>query len=814
MRERHLVLQRVASLLSVALLLCGCRPYILEVDVLQDRLDLATPPLDGTHTVLQSFTSQHPYLSEIELLPAVYESSSEGAITWQLTADDAQVLAEQTIETELISANVPLVLTFPTQLDSSGKQYHLLLEGTEGTEVGFWQTGYNSLDEGELRTDSSPSPGDLHIITRCRYSPAALLLQVLERWIPQLWLLLPLVLLLLIPGHLIQRALVPAMSDPFSDLAMRFAVSLAVVPVVLLWSSVLGVRWKRTSCLVTFALLALWAILCSARTGFRGLRSWTGAENRIPTIALSAAFLVILVLRLVQVRSLALPAWVDSPQHVLITRLLMSQGAVPSSYEPVLPVVRFFYHFGFHANTALFSWLSGLEIAEAMLVLGQVIGALCALGAYALTVHLTSSRAAGIAAAILVGLVSYLPAYYVSWGRYTQLAGMTVLPATIVMSTMWLTSERRHPGHLLLAGLLQAGLFLIHARVSVFAACFLAAFLLTESAVLLHTRTYKAVWQQLGRMASLVCFSLILSAPWLVRLATALVSSTQEAASWAGDPGYNAMPSGLLFIRNNRQLFVLAALGILAGLRRSPRSIAIVLLACALVWAVVNPGWAGVSSTNLLNNASAVISMFLPLSILGGLAFSWAWEHPPRLLLRNGSHAEAVRRKVCIAARLALIAIFVGYALYSGWGMVSVINPDTVLATSQDVAAMEWVRSSTPANAVFLINTRYWQLGMYVGTDGGYWIQPLTGRSTLLPTLPYVQGSPDYVRRISDLARFVAETKDVNSAQFLELLEQQGVTHVYLGSRGGPLEPEMFLSSANYRAVYESGAVWIFEVVK
>jgi hypothetical protein len=145
--------------------------------------------------------------------------------------------------------------------------------------------------------------------------------------------------------------------------------------------------------------------------------------------------------------------------------------------------------------------------------------------------------------------------------------------------------------------------------------------------------------------------------------------------------------------------------------------------------------------------------------------------------------------------------------------MASIVNPDTVLATQADLHAIQWIQTTLPGDSLFLINTRYWQLDMYVGTDGGYWIQPLTGRRTLLPPLPYVFGSADYVQHVADLARTVAEAQDVDSPEFLELLHREGVTHVYVGAKGGALQPQLFLASSNYRTIYESGAVWIFEVL-
>ena len=63
-----------------------------------------------------------------------------------------------------------------------------------------------------------------------------------------------------------------------------------------------------------------------------------------------------------------------------------------------------------------FHWLSGYGLIDATLFLGQVLNALAALAAYALAWGLTGRRNAGLAAAFVVGLVSFFPGYFVTWG--------------------------------------------------------------------------------------------------------------------------------------------------------------------------------------------------------------------------------------------------------------------------------------------------------------------------------------------------------------------------------------------------------------
>jgi hypothetical protein len=813
------------GLTCLALLSTGCQTFVLDTDVVQARFDAATPPVDGSHTLVQSFLCQHPNLCEIELLPAVYETAGEGTLTWRLISpEDNRELIAQSISVADIRPNIPLRLTFPPQPDSAGRTYALSLEGTPGVRVGLWRSTLNAYGSGELQVDASADPGDLRFTTRCRYDVPLMFSQLGASFLPHLGLLIPLAALLLLPGYVLRHSLalrpvsagVDLMQgdDPMATLALNMALSLALIPVALLWSTVLGLHWQRTLCQVTFWLLAMVALARLTRTRGSDLALWMAARYRWLVLAMVAVLGASWLLRLAQIRNLVLPAWVDSPQHVLVTELVTLYGQVPRSYEPLLPVTTFSYHFGFHADTAVFAWLSGLPIPAAMLILGQVLNGACALTAYLLTVRLTRRKMAGVAAAGVVGLVSYLPAYYVSWGRYTQLTGMLLLPAALVTALEWLEGEERDYRWLFSAALMQAGLFLTHARVSILGACFLLVYLLFMCVAHLRRgdrRENRELWWRSGLLALLgVC----LSGPWLVQLITAMIGALRAAGSrLSGDPSYNAVPFELLFIARNRELMAVGALGAIAGLLQRRRESALILLWCLAVVLVVNPGWLGLPSTELMNNATAVIALFLPLSVLNGQAVTFIWDHVPLALdrvagrLRSGWHVAA-------AARVALALLLMVMALWSAWRMVSIINPDTILATAEDLTAMTWIRENTPPDALFLINTRHWQLGVYTGTDGGYWIPLLTGRHTLLPVLAYDYGRPEYVQHITALAQIVSETEDVDEAQFQAILEQERVAYVYIGAKGGPLVPTMFVDHPRYRPVYNSGEVWIFEVVR
>src|SRR5262245_7146477 len=153
----------------------------------------------------------------------------------------------------------------------------------------------------------------------------------------------------------------------------------------------------------------------------------TTARQRV---ALGVALLAVLAYRLVQVRSLELPAWVDSVHHALLVRILLERGSLPADWGPYLPDVPFYYHFGFHVSAEVLARLTGwtgLDLGGAVVVAGELWQVAVAAVVALLSLRLTRSPAKALTALLLVAFVSPMPGYYVSWGRYTLLAGLALL---------------------------------------------------------------------------------------------------------------------------------------------------------------------------------------------------------------------------------------------------------------------------------------------------------------------------------------------------------------------------------------------------
>src|SRR5262249_49905857 len=145
-------------------------------------------------------------------------------------------------------------------------------------------------------------------------------------------------------------------------------------------------------------------------------------------LALLALAALTLWARFYTVRDLQIPLFGDSMHHTEIVQLIINQQGVPATYRPFAPVDSFTYHFGFHPLAALWAIMAGVPAWSGTITIGQILQVGAVLAAYYLGRELFRSRLAGLAGAVVVGFLSGMPAYYVNWGRYTQLAGQVLVP--------------------------------------------------------------------------------------------------------------------------------------------------------------------------------------------------------------------------------------------------------------------------------------------------------------------------------------------------------------------------------------------------
>jgi len=532
-------------------------------------------------------------------------------------------------------------------------------------------------------------------------------------------------------------------------------------------------------------------------------------DRRFPWGFAGLAFAGILGFRFVQAAELVLPAWVDSVHHTLLVRLVLERGGLPPDFEPFMPVP-LYYHTGFHTNAALFAALTGLAPDRAVLVFGQILNAAVALGVYRLGLSLWPDGRRAWIAMLLVGFCFQMPAYYLTWGRYTLLGGVFLL--TLAMSAaLDLARRGANLDRIVRLAVLSAGLLLTH----YFAAVLLLLFLVVVVLEQLVVRRGFVRSPALRGLALGAAAGGLFALPWLIRvvaystdligLEVVLPDRPLDAAyftgyrdylldllgprAWIRAPGLDLAVPGRGVLLHGLGLAGL----VLAGWRREIRPLALFSLAAGLF----SLPW-GINLAPFRPDHGVILA-FLPASLLAAEALvsplDAGWPERFRPVLN------------CLFA-VALIGIV-------AWGLRdtrTIVNPTTVLADAADRAALHWIAGNTPEESVFLINTAFWQSGAYRGVDGGWWIAPLAGRKTSLPPALYLDGELDYVLAVLDRARRMAEIEGCGP-DLAALIAETGATHIYLHQGRGGLQPAALAGCAGLRPVYSEGEVFVFRVM-
>ncbi len=623
---------------------------------------------------------------------------------------------------------------------------------------------------------------------------------------------------------------------PLAHIGVFIGLSLSAIPLCFLWLNMLGLAVPAVALRLALGILsgiAVWRIVrrttndqrpttndhraqrAPASTEHRPLEPRRRSNQQISSFlpfvvqerlrapvwllaGLSFITLLTLGLRLYQIRDVVLPLWVDSVHHALLIRIVGETGRIPTSLQPYVEVDHLVYHWGYHVIAATWRSLTNLPIPMLMLLSGQLTSALHVLSVYTLGAYLTRSPLSGLFAGLITGLLSLMPAYYVTWGRYTQLTGLLVLPALLVLSCTLVEQPRLRVGTLVVAALTLAGLIVIHYRVLVF----YAAFMLPWSVLFALARP-RRLPNAIVRLAALAVLALLFAAPWVYEIAqTVLIPLAEQPSKLAGSDSYNGLDRTLLWTTNSYGIFAVAGCGLALALLQQRWRVVAVAGWVAVMVLIANPGTIGLPPSWFINNHSVSITLFLPASILAAFG--------ARQIVALLAHWTPLRRRWILAGLVA--CAIVGFAIRGVWQFRDVVNESTNFATAADLPALAWASEHTSSDARVLINAAPWLNQAYRGTDAGWWLTPLIGRWTSTPPSIYDYGSPAYVADVAERSAQVAALQASEEQKVDEIVRRNDITHIFIGAKGGPLKPDMFWGRPGYEAVYDQNGVTIFAV--
>ncbi|MCL4458359.1 MAG: hypothetical protein M1136_08225 [Chloroflexi bacterium] len=822
-----------ALLILLPLLLLTITSCISMTDNKQGSAARPVGEIYGSQQVGQSFVSHYAGLSHIDVLLATYARQNTEEVSFHLKhkPSDPKDLITITVNASAIQDNAFHSFGFPPQPDSAGKSYFFYLKSLRsrpGDAITVWYDPVDVYGEGSRYLNGEPTSGDLAFATYYEYSPMRALADVWHGLSDNWELSLSAFLLFVLPGYALLSLLSLYQRDIIERFIISIGLSVALIPLLLFMATMAGAKLNKDWLLGLIAAstivvaghhLANLRLRPKPTSATRGmalesemsiesnkaheLPSMSREELIISYSVLGVIFLVSMVVRLLVVRHLMTPMWGDSYHHTMIARLIVDKGSVPDSYLPYAPLFSFTYHFGFHAVVAFFHWLSDRPLTEMVILVGQILNGFAVLGSYLLAVKLTGDKRAGLVAALITGTISLMPAYYVNWGRYPQLAGQVILPFALVSvmeAVEWPGRDWRRLG---LAAVFLAGLTLTHYRVLLFSVAFIWLYLLWVTWIRRRRmKDKRSLCEPWIRGMIMAIAAIVLVAPWLanilINFLPKFVSSLAIAAktSPAFLAEYNAIGDLWFFV--SPYLLCLAIVGALLSIFLRQSRVILIILWVILLFLMANPGYLRLPGTGAINNFTILIALYLPISILIGFL--------------AGRAIEAITIRLPRLRHLLALALII-VALLGAKNMLSLLDPSYALVLGPDEKAMEWIRSNTPVKAKFLVNSFFARGGaVVVGSDAGWWIPLLADRQNTVPPDRYTAEKKES-RHESQVAALAKATEGpLDSADSLSLFQRQGITHVYIGARGGIIKPEELLSSPHYRLIYHDDGVWIFKI--
>ncbi len=840
--------------LGAVVLLTGCIT-LEDHEASQEQRQEVVATVSETETFSQVFVARRRNLNGIQLWFQVPGETppSQATLSARISADPQSdvVLGSGVFLLKDIQSSGTVQIPLPSQPDSAGRSYFLRLEVTGGRVEVLGRNG-GVYPQGAAFSNKEPIEGDAAFRLTYLYDRGSVFEDLLTL-LQFSWLVIPLGVLLWLPGRLLlDWGDLSARFDWGERLALSVALSLALIPIVMTWTTLVGIRWSQAGAIIVAICLV---ILAAARRWFQ-LRFEYQSRQTAPNTAeshgeqqtnpgemettdrfsvvsltqrrdpyviglgLTAIFLFSLFVRVAMVRDLSAPAWVDSVHHGMFTRLIQQYGGYPDSYAPYMDIQPGSYHLGFHSGLAFFLWLSGLDLPLGMLIFGQVLNALTVLAVYLFTTRLTNNRVAGLFAALISGVFTPMPAYYTSWGRYTHLVGLLILPAAFTLFKLWLDRlgspmqnaldrqvstrrwrlSRQQVALLVSLAIVSGGLFLTHLRVLAFlAALFFVMLLFQAIRAGRHSDLWHAFLEDLVFLTLAVSLSLILVFPWIPPTFSNLL--LPKLATWRGG---NAVPFGdftwnYLTTALGRLSLALAGIGAIWGLLRKKWLPLVLALWVALMFLMANLDALNLPGSSFVNNTAVAISLFIPIAVLGGYLVGDV------ILLAQG-HLPGNWRFAPVALALigAVFAAIVGFRL-----MLPLLNPVTFLFRSADRPALAWIESHLPAGETVLVNPFAWGYGLYAGTDGGYWMSSLTDNPSMPPPVLYgLSNDPQTVQTVNQISQRVIEGGTDPQAIY-DLMVEQGIDYLYIGGRGGPLPAGALRASELFIELYGEGGVYV-----
>ena len=601
-------------------------------------------------------------------------------------------------------------------------------------------------------------------------------------------------------------------------ISVAIGLSLAFYPVLFLWAEFLGMTrsslwyiWLPAALGLGVLALKSRAWISNSNLGWSSFLAWRNGSNFWPDVSLLVAFAVIALTRFLAIRGLPAPLWGDSVQHAVMAQLVLDNHGLFDSWQPYAPYASLSVHFGFSALVAAYAAATHIPVVQSVLIVGQLINVFAVLATYALALRLSrGNRWAGVFAVVVAGLISPMPAFFVNWGRYAQLAGQAILPSALWLLWASVGRERLRIGMIALAAVALAGMNLTYYRMVVFYGVFVLFWLAIVVAP--RYRRDARLWiQMVLGLAGVAAIAVALFFPWLPRIVGSslaekvTVNPVRVSALEVVIEKYQIWRSLTTYV--SPTLLFLSGIAVGWGIIRRDRGLILTFAWTAGISLLTATRLIGLPGALYMENFSVLITLYIPVGVMVGMLAGWLSEVD---VIRNTSWV--------------LFIAVAGIGLITFGRQMGVVEAQYAMVTDSDTRAMAWIEQYTSPDALFLVEgASIYDGRSAVGTDAGWWIPLLANRRNTMPPQYALFNEkpiePGYSQRVVGLVTSLEED-GINSSTSLALLCDWGVTHVFIGEGQGLVgvglsqlfSPEELSKDSALKPVYEQGHVRIFEL--
>lgn len=793
----------------LALIVAGCSP-VVDSDQINSSHEYFQ--LSSKQSIGQSFVPHYAGLQGIQIYLSP-DQVGEGQINFYLRSSSTGELnlANASVQLAEIKDDSFYRFVFTPIRELEYDRYFLVLDVKGEGSVLVASGDKDTYLDGAIYLNDEPTEAQMTF--RLEYDLKLLtwgLIREILGWGYQFFLSM---LVFLIPGLALLNLLWPA-SKKFSKLeraALAIGVSLAIYPILFLWTDLIGIHLGAGYAWIPL-LLGMAYLIGSNWSGLKGnfrtllnlknihFQRWNEIDFWQNLILIFILFLIFFV-RFWVVRGLAGPMWGDSLQHTMMARLLVENKGLFDSWMPYAELSSFTYHFGFHSAVAVYHWISGAEVMDSVLWVGQLINGLSVFMLYPLVLNFNrKSRWGGIVAVLVAGLLLKYPMYYVNWGRYTQLAGQTILPILMVLVIELLRQRKINWKYVGLCCIVVGGLALTHYRVFAFCLLFIAIALI----FLFRKGTIKT---NLLKLTLVFVIAFMIFAPWLINIYNGKLQHIVTIK--INEPIANEVPVftylSSLYTYLPGWIWGLYLLAIIYAVWSHQQAILIFVVWSIFLVIVINPSWLMLPGNGIIDTLSVYIVFYLPTAVSISIFLDSIMEK-----LKSW-------RKF---SYIPLMIIIVVLGLYGVSQQRTIVDPSSyAYLTWPDKNAMAWIKENIPADSKILVNYEFsYGDSLISGIDSGWWIPMLTERKTNLPPLTYGSESgleDDYYMQVMELGNYIY-LSDLDNQEVIDRIIDKGYEYVFIGQHplNAPiLMPQELIASGKYFLVHHQDQVWIFKIM-